>query len=151
MVWYYKRNIEHSIQLVSLFVLLSSTHSFNVINQTFRFLKRCGTNLTHLRLDSCGFVNDVTMNAINLFCKYLKGKVICLVEIACKSIRELMIDWFFSRIEFEKLYIHWISTLMSATEFPRNGVYRFLQDKYQYTLFGKLSSPHVQVEAHQLG
>lgn len=52
----------------------------------FRFLKNCGTHLTHLRLDSCAFVNDATLIAINLFCKYLKGIVILIVKNTCKSI-----------------------------------------------------------------
>ncbi|KAL5244612.1 hypothetical protein ACI65C_012022 [Semiaphis heraclei] len=36
------------------------------------FIEKCGTNLTNIRLDCCGFVNDSTLIAINLFCKYLK-------------------------------------------------------------------------------
>ncbi|XP_060861011.1 F-box/LRR-repeat protein 4 [Metopolophium dirhodum] len=36
------------------------------------FLKRCGRNLTNIRLDCCEFVNDTTLIAINLFCPHLK-------------------------------------------------------------------------------
>lgn len=55
----------------------------------FRFIKKCGTNLTHLRLDCCGFVNDTTLIAINLFCKYIKGKVILIVIFVLKYISNL--------------------------------------------------------------
>lgn len=68
----------------------------------FRFIKKCGTNLTHLRLDCCGFVNDTTLIAINLFCKYIKGKAILTVIFVLKYTCNL---WLF-RIEFEKLHFN---------------------------------------------
>lgn len=57
-----------------------------IINSLFRFIRNCGTHLTHLRLDSCAFVNDTTLIAISSFCKYLTGIVILIVKNTHKSI-----------------------------------------------------------------
>lgn len=71
-----------------------------IINSLFRFIRNCGTHLTHLRLDSCAFVNDTTLIAINLFCKYLNG----IVTIIVKNTHRFIGVYVIFRIEFEKLY-----------------------------------------------
>lgn len=41
----------------------------NVVN----FLSTCGSLLTHLRLNSCHFVNDIVISEVSKICKNLKG------------------------------------------------------------------------------
>ena len=40
------------------------------------FLRNCGGELTHLRLNNCGFVEDDVIVAISIHCPHLKGTVL---------------------------------------------------------------------------
>lgn len=43
-------------------------------------MQYCGLTLTHLRLNSCRFVDNAIVNCISMYCTYLKGIAVMYFE-----------------------------------------------------------------------